>query len=1153
MCKFSNGKWAWEVRLQYFTGMDLVTAALAKKGDPYSMDSAGNPLNLITPAEYSGLGLNDDPGKTKGWVCAELVSWCVYQLSGKTLTFGMDQRDANTSFGYPNTTAWNLDFTRGTVQNGVYLVQITDYTKAINTAGVLFNNPPDQKDGINHIAISVGNGSDVVSALASHGYSGVFQTPVSAISLGSGYTYLALMLDQVGSTTNTTGTLAVNGGSKEGIIDAVDMDSNKSSSGIPYDKDWYKIQGLKVGTSYTISAAALSMTSGRIAISLNDAEGHKIDINQIGNSNDDFVDAANPTFSFVAKASQYFISVSAGSADATSFLYATGKYNIQITQGSTPSVVGTVSIGDMQITEGNSGTKILNFTVTRAGGTAPFNVNYSTADGTATTADGDYVAKSGTLQFGSGINSQTVSITINGDTKVEADQTFFVNLSAPTNGASITHGQAIGTIVNDDSASAGAGFVSISDAQITEGNSGTKQLTFTVTRSGGTAAFNVGYATQDSGATSADGDYVQQAGTLQFGIGVNSKTFNVTVKGDTKYEPTEAFLVNLVNPTNGAIISDGQASGTITNDDAAPPTVGLVSISDAEITEGNSGTKQLTFTVTRTGGTAAFNVGYSTQDNSATTANSDYVQEAGTLQFGSGVNSKTLTIAINGDTKYEPTETFFVNLVNPTNGAVVSDGQAIGTITNDDAAPAVAGLVSIGDMQVTEGNSGTKQLTFTVTRSGGTAAFNIGYATVDGTATSADGDYVQQAGTLQFGSGVNSKTFNITINGDTKYEPTEAFFINLVNPTNGAILADAQAVGTITNDDTAPVSVGTVSIGDSWLYEGSSGIQSMAFTVTRSGGTAPFNVSYTTQDGGAKTSDSDYYAVSGTLQFGSSEYSKTIYVAINGDTKVESDEAFYMLLQNPTNGASITDGVGVGTIFNDDAAVTTGSVSINNVQVYEGNSGLYVIGFTVTRSGGSAPFNVSYATLDGGAKTSDADYYGVSGTLQFGSSEYSKTIYVAINGDTKVESDEAFYMLLQNPTNGATFSNNLGVATIKNDDFGSFSALSPNIAQAPAEFVAGTTGSDLLQSSNKSEVLFGGAGADTFKFAANFGNDTISDFRPAEDHIQFARGLFATAEAVLDHAANDGLGNVVISDDSGDHLTLTGILKTQLHSGDFIV
>jgi Calx-beta domain/FG-GAP-like repeat/RTX calcium-binding nonapeptide repeat (4 copies) len=348
-------------------------------------------------------------------------------------------------------------------------------------------------------------------------------------------------------------------------------------------------------------------------------------------------------------------------------------------------VAGSVSIGDVTITEGANGSHTETFTVKRTGGDAAFDVNFATKDGSATVADGDYKENHGTLHFAAGVDSQTISVVVNGDTKVESNETFNVNLSGATNGAAITKAQGVGTIVNDDVAPA-ASTVSISDATITEGNNGTHIETFTVTRNGGNAAFDVHYATQAGTASAADGDYVGKSGDLHFAAGVNSQTISIVVNGDTKVEANETFKVNLSAATNGTTIADGQGVGTIVNDDVAK-TAGSVSISDATITEGNNGTHTETFTVTRSAGSAAFDVHFATQAGTASAADGDYVGKSGDLHFAEGVNSQTISIVVNGDTKVEANETFKVNLSAATNGAAIADGQGVGTIVNDDAAP----------------------------------------------------------------------------------------------------------------------------------------------------------------------------------------------------------------------------------------------------------------------------------------------------------------------------------------------------------------------------------------------------------------------------------------------------------------------------------
>jgi hypothetical protein len=113
----------------------------------------------------------------------------------------------------------------------------------------------------------------------------------------------------------------------------------------------------------------------------------------------------------------------------------------------------TVSTADASIAEGNSGTTLLTFTVTRSDANTDFTVDYTTADGTATSPS-DYVAASNTLHFTfGGALTQQISITINGDTTQEPNETFTVNLSNLQNtvgNTAIADGSAVGTIINDD-------------------------------------------------------------------------------------------------------------------------------------------------------------------------------------------------------------------------------------------------------------------------------------------------------------------------------------------------------------------------------------------------------------------------------------------------------------------------------------------------------------------------------------------------------------------------------------------------------------------------------------------------------------------------------------------------------------------------------
>jgi hypothetical protein len=109
----------------------------------------------------------------------------------------------------------------------------------------------------------------------------------------------------------------------------------------------------------------------------------------------------------------------------------------------------TMTISNVIVTEGNSGTIGMRFTVSLSRPSQkPITVNYATANGTAT-AGSDYTSASGTVTFAPGVVSQPITVQVRGDTVKEANETFFVNLSAITN-ATLNDGQGQGTIINND-------------------------------------------------------------------------------------------------------------------------------------------------------------------------------------------------------------------------------------------------------------------------------------------------------------------------------------------------------------------------------------------------------------------------------------------------------------------------------------------------------------------------------------------------------------------------------------------------------------------------------------------------------------------------------------------------------------------------------
>src|SRR5262245_12033515 len=175
------------------------------------------------------------------------------------------------------------------------------------------------------------------------------------------------------------------------------------------------------------------------------------------------------------------------------------------------------------------------------------------------------------------------------------------------------------------------------------------------------------------------------------------------------------------------------ASATVGPD---APRVESLAIGDVTVTEGDTGTTAATFTVTLSAAsTETGTVDYATANGTAV-APDDYAIASGTLTFLPGETTRTASVDVRGDVLDEDDETFNVDLANPVN-ATIDDGQGVGTITDDDPQP----TVSIDDVTVTEGDTGTIAATFTVGLSVPSGrAVSVQYASADGTAT-APADY----------------------------------------------------------------------------------------------------------------------------------------------------------------------------------------------------------------------------------------------------------------------------------------------------------------------------------------------------------------------------------------------------------------------------
>jgi hypothetical protein len=186
-------------------------------------------------------------------------------------------------------------------------------------------------------------------------------------------------------------------------------------------------------------------------------------------------------------------------------------------------------------------------------------VDYATVAGTAAAGD-DYAAVQSQLTFAPGVTSQTIAVNIVGDDVQETSETFSVQLSNPTNA---TLGAAAGTatILDNDSPA-----LSIYDASVVEGDSGTSPMTFVVELvKQGMGTITVQYTTLAGTAVPGE-DYTAANGTLTFAPGETLKTISVPIIGDDVSEANETFTVRLQAPTGGAVLARSVANGLILDD-----------------------------------------------------------------------------------------------------------------------------------------------------------------------------------------------------------------------------------------------------------------------------------------------------------------------------------------------------------------------------------------------------------------------------------------------------------------------------------------------------------------------------------------------------------------------------------------------------------
>lgn len=519
------------------------------------------------------------------------------------------------------------------------------------------------------------------------------------------------------------------------------------------------------------------------------------------------------------------------------------------------------------------------------------------------------------------------------------------------------------------------------------------------------------------------------AGMTSTNVGVfESGTLTGTAIGLTG-SGTQAsdFTWSLINDDTPGAVNAGQSFGGV-----VPPAPGTLSIADASLAEGNGGTSEIVFTVTRADGSAGavsatWTLGLGTADASDF---ADGIATSGTVTFADGATTAEVRIAVKGDTAFESNESFTVTLTSPQGGAALGDASAIGTITNDDAAPPAPAAnvfineihydnvgTDVGEAIEIAGTAGTDLSgyklvlyngsntpeaapTYTTTNLTGTiddegngfGAVSFAYpvnglqnGAIDGVALIApDGTVIQllsYEGVFTAAPGTPAAGVTSTDIGVAE-EPAVGIGLSLQLKGTGSSAADFtwaaasdDSFGSLNDGQTFLSATGTghLRIDDAKVVEGDSGVSNLVFVVHRAGGTAnAASVDYAVNlDGTAGADDLGAgAALSGTVSFAAGETSKTITVPVHGDAIGEGNETLSVTLGATTGDVVIDDNRGVGTITNDDPiALSIGAIQgEGHRSAYDGQTVLTTGIVTAVDSNG---FYLQSATGDGNSGTSD--------------------------------------------------------------------------------------------------------------------------------------------------------------------------------------
>ena len=636
-----------------------------------------------------------------------------------------------------------------------------------------------------------------------------------------------------------------------------------------------------------------------------------------------------------------------------------------------------------------------------------------TVSGQATADDYTAAPASGQLSFDADADADertmTITVTPRDDDLEEADETVLVTLSLSGQPANVSIGRSTATtkITDGDTLTAS---VAANEESVVEG----AEATFTVTLGGLTAneqvmsTADVVVAYKVNGDVTTD-DYTVSSDRLTIPMGTATGVITVATVNDNLSETAEDLMVELTKATTEAGDVGFGAEPATTTILASDGEI-LVSVRDAGTVDEGEDAKFLV----ELSGTVSEDliVSFTTDDDTATTEDTDYTDNDSSLTIEKGERTQTITVATRTDTSAENNETFKVKLkeTEPASAGVnIEFSEATATIRDDDPL-----TVNLSGPKTVVQPTNSAPVEYTVELTDGTGSQEV-------VVTYQEGDNQPDTVTIRppsIGYPGTSNTFTITIDNTRKVDENVEVTLQRVTTAAGRVrLGTSRATTRIADRDTVTVSIAVSGVDEgepaTFMVEPTGTVTRVVDGVTED---VPIVVSYTTVTGSA--TGADFKAKSGRLTFTSDleQLVKLVKVETEEDSRAEENETFSMRLTLVSPRGSVelgTDSVELGTdqatvtIDDDDDLLAT--VASIQTMVLEGSDATFEVSLTRTETdrgsgSGSRPVVVSYRVAPAPEPTATAaDYNSPSGKLTISAGQSSGMIAIQTKADDVLE------------------------------------------------------------------------------------------------------------------------------------------------------